>query len=155
MTGHADYFDDADKICLISTARRLIGEDAAKALHFAYSGQRIYIPRPENLAGNHGIVMVVGWQGALRLAEAISGVDIDVPTVASYDEAEMHKVVMLAKLAGLQARRIASLTSISDRHVRFIAAKLRNIGRLPPQTYGNRYSKVSRASLAKGETAHA
>lgn len=122
---------DEDKICIVTVARRVAGEEAAARLLAAYGGVTIFVPR--NVPRDHELSRVIGWSAARSIAAEIGGQRSYVHAGGQMQVAILERAILWAKLAGMKVRKIALLVDRSDRHVRHISSGLRQLGRLPEQ----------------------
>lgn len=126
---------DEDKICVVTVARRVAGEDAATRIRAYFAGTRIYIPR--SMPKDHEFSLLVGWDAAKLIAAEIGGTHSDVVSGSTERVKSLENAIRWASFAGLACRHIAGLVDRTDRHVRHVMSGLRRIGRLPPKEDSN------------------
>lgn len=79
--------------------------------------RNLYIPTPANLARDHRLVELVGWEDALALAEALGGQTIQ-PALCRYMERAMdNRRVLALRDMGRTAPEIAEEMGISEKWV--------------------------------------
>lgn len=122
-------FGDDGKICVVTVARRVAGEDISMRIRAHFAGTRIYIPQimPED----HELSQLVGWEVAKLIANEIGGVHSDVDSGSVERVKALENAIRWASLAGIGGRAIARLVDRTDRHVRHVISGLRRLGRLP------------------------
>jgi hypothetical protein len=83
--------------------RRLLGDDAARALSQACGGRRLYVPKSPG--PNHPITVILGQDKADQLAGAFHGVGIDVPMMPE-TQAQIRKLDALGWTRAAIAREV-------------------------------------------------
>ncbi|EQB31510.1 hypothetical protein M529_14425 [Sphingobium ummariense RL-3] len=136
-----EVWDDADRQCILSTARRRCGREVADKIQSAFGGTVIYVRIPRNITPDCELAQVVGVAQAKLIAEELGGCSIDVPSLSTAKNRADQNVIRWAKLAGLPNRKVATLVGMSERHARFLAAGLRAVGRLPALDTGRRWNQ--------------
>lgn len=122
---------DEDKICLVTVARRIAGDDVAAAVQSYFGGTHYYLPA--TIGADNELAKLVGMETAQAIADEIGGCESLVPRGLFRPDLIIREVVKWGKLADLTGRNIAMLTGISSRHVTHVTASLRRGGNLPPK----------------------
>lgn len=132
MSNDQAHWGDPDKICILSVASRVTGEEVARKILQSFAGTRIFIPRV--VSADHELASVVGLEAATRIAGEVGGIHVEVPSGHMASVMNAQRVIMWAKFAGLPGREIAGLAGRTERHVRHVVAQLRALGKLPAHT---------------------
>jgi alkanesulfonate monooxygenase SsuD/methylene tetrahydromethanopterin reductase-like flavin-dependent oxidoreductase (luciferase family) len=90
--------------------RRLLGEDAARALSAHFGGSRVYVPKSPG--EHHPISVAIGQDAAAQLAGAFHGNTITIP-IAPEKQAEIHRL----GAEGKTRREIAAEVRCTERWV--------------------------------------
>jgi hypothetical protein len=106
MTVHGVAGDEA-----LADLAAAIGDELALKLASHFGGTRQYVPRA--IGEHHPLAVVLGSEGASRLATWAGGGSIDVPKQA----ARRQKVRLLRSRGALTIAQIAMETSYTERHV--------------------------------------
>ena len=125
----ADQWNDADRICIVSVARRVAGDGTADRLQAQFGGTRLFIPMA--IEPDHFLVKAIGLKAAWAIAREIGGTTSWVTRGRFRPEEIVIEIVRWASMAGLVRASTAPLAGVSERHVRHVAAKLRRAGKLP------------------------
>ena len=64
---------------VLAEIAEIAGRDAAMELALKLGGEALYVPRPARLDPDHRLVVVVGVEASVRIAERFQGEAIDVP----------------------------------------------------------------------------
>ena len=64
---------------VLAEIAEIAGRDAAMELALKLGGEALYVPRPARLDPDHRLVVVVGFEASVRIAERFQGETIDVP----------------------------------------------------------------------------
>lgn len=136
-----EVWGDADRQCIVSTARRKCGREVADKIISAFGGTVIYVRLPRNITPDYELAQVAGLHEAKLIAEELGGCSIEVPSLSTAQNRADQNVIRWVKLAGLPNRKAATLVGMSDRHVRFLSAGLRAVGKLPPLAAGRRWNQ--------------
>lgn len=130
-------WDDVDKICIVTVARRVAGEEAAGLIQGHFGGTTFYIPT--NMPRDHQLSCLIGWEAARKIANEIGGVTSLVARGLFRPDLVVREIVHWGRLAGLSNKVIARLAGISDRHAIHVARSLREAGTIPSKPRINRY----------------
>lgn len=89
-----------------------------------FGGKTLYVPTI--IAFDHPIALLIGHDKAQKLADAIGGEEVALPTVDISYERRVARVIRFL-IYGLKPRQIAAMEGISERTVTRIAEKHREL----------------------------
>ena len=95
------------------------GDAAALQLSHAKGGlERVYIPRPDNLAPGHWLVDLVGLAAAQAIARRLGGGHVEIPMGCTVRRARQWQVMRDALAAGQSGATAARKAGLHQRTVR-------------------------------------
>lgn len=113
----------------LSTLVDLIGVEKTKLLLARRGGEEVYIPGPDRLPPDHWLAVTVGYDAAMRVAEAWRGERISLPLGPEAGSRNaQHRAVREAVASGAGVNQIVRATGLHARTVRRI--KNRRTGRV-------------------------
>ena len=129
---------DEDKICIVTVARRTLGEEVATLLKIHFGGAEIHVP--VKMPPDHALAKLIGWEPACILAAEVGGTNKCFVSRGEFSPAVMvRRVVRWCTFGGVPMRVAGALAGVSERHARYVAAQLRAANLLPSGSWKNQH----------------
>ncbi|CUW41123.1 conserved protein of unknown function (DNA binding 12-129) [Magnetospirillum sp. XM-1] len=104
---------------ILAEIAEVAGTAAALQLAHAKGGlERVYIPRPDNLAPGHWLVDLVGMEAALAIAGRLGGGHVEIPLGPSAGRVRQWRIMRAALAAGKSGAAAARAAGLHQRTVR-------------------------------------
>lgn len=124
-----DKWNDADRLCAVTTARRVCGDKSADRLVRDFGGTRIYFPI--TVTPFHPLARSMGRKAAQKLCDELYGCAVEIPVGEIGMPHMRRRIVKVGILSGVTCARIAMVAMCTERQVYNIAKSLRVKGELP------------------------
>ena len=95
----------------------VIGEDAALALCRVFGGQKVFIPRPENVSHTHRFATTIGIEAARDLARWGASSLVYLPRLAAIERARRNRRIAAERDAGASIAELCTRYVLSDRQI--------------------------------------
>lgn len=104
---------------VLAEIAEIAGDAAAHQLAHAKGGlERVYIPKPENLAAGHWLVDLVGLEHAQAIAQRLGGGHVEIPMGTTATRAHKWRVMRDALGKGQSGAEAARAAGLHQRTVR-------------------------------------
>jgi DNA-binding NarL/FixJ family response regulator len=110
---------------ILAEVAEVAGDEAALALARAAGGRSVYVPRPDNVPDGHWLVLALGREAAMMVADLVGGGDVAIPLGPTGRQHATRAEVDTLIGQGLSASRIAQRCGVTERTVERRRAALR------------------------------
>ena len=114
----------------------LLGNEKFLSLVQAFGGMSLYVPARDNLGVVHSIAQIIGIEHAKRLAHEYGPGTINVPNLKRELAKIQHKQMIERRRAGKTISKIAAEFCCTERWVKIIVARDRDVGVQQRINYG-------------------
>lgn len=110
----------------------ILSEDAMRKLVSAYPGLEIDVPiRPTSLTDTHWLVLVVGYDDALKIVKVMGGTRVYVGKMFALEKQIRDQEILKRYNAGERVKQLARDYDLSQRAIEMILSKTTECGDLP------------------------